>query len=108
MGMTTQKELQIPEGYEALRLLVGYNDGDITCLQADDSWDQIDDDIDFDKRPRRVVFFIPKQEKEFGDEPIHTFFMKNGVITPYEDPSIETQAETKTAKTDPFLNKTRW
>ena len=77
--------VEIPDGYEALRFLVGYNDdGDVCGCQADSDWDAIynRNNPDFEGEPDHIVFFLEKRETEKMKKPVHAFYLKDGKITP--------------------------
>ncbi len=71
---------EIPEGYDAINLLIGYTKhGGLTSCEADEYWNQIDS-VSFISEPDRYCFLVKQREKEI--KKVSTFFLENGKITP--------------------------
>jgi hypothetical protein len=88
--MKHEEEIEAPEGYDVLRLLVGYDDGVIACCEADCSWTPVyGEGPDFESPPEHYLFFVETRRTVKAKIPIHTFFLGGGKITPAKQPPKE-------------------
>jgi hypothetical protein len=71
--------IHIPEGYDAIFLLVGYDaDNELVFAEADHDWSYTDEII-FSKEPERYVFLKKKQNKQ-ARKPISVLYLENGKV----------------------------
>lgn len=97
MASSPKTTIEAPEGYDILRILVGYNnDGELCCCEADETWDSAyTHGPDFEGEVQHIAFFVEKKANVRLKVPVHSFFLKDGKITVADPKEEECEREQK-------------
>jgi hypothetical protein len=88
VSIKAPESINIPEGYEAVYVLVGYNEsGQLSCCEANRNWaPYYPEGPDFIDEPEHYLFL--RKIREIKERPVFKFIIEdNGTIVPFDEAS---------------------